>query len=244
MAKLNADGAGRQPLGPLKQLAVQKGDTVTIVAPGYYPQAVQNSSFSFLLAGFVASLLQQPAGAPGADGRRRGSLPLLSLGVSAPLAALTRTSGVPQGYVRLLVFDADSNLVSQQVQTRQLSAAANGGYEPLTVQVIAGQDGYVTAYVGNESNADVYFDDVQVTLGQGLQVQETAYDPAGLELAGLVAPSPGIKGLNNYRFNGKELQADLGLNWNHQDRRFLDPQILRWHAVDPEVENGQESWSP
>ena len=50
--------------------------------------------------------------------------------------------------------------------------------------------------------------------------------------------------MNNYRFNGKEFQADLGLNWNHQDWRFLDPQLLRWHAVDPEVENGQESWSP
>ena len=78
----------------------------------------------------------------------------------------------------------------------------------------------------------------------GLQVQETQYDPAGLELAGLAAPSPGIRGLNNYRFNGKEFQADLGLAWNHQDWRFLDPQLLRWHSGDPEVENGQESWTP
>ena len=126
VARLNAGGGTPQPLGPLKQLAVQKGDTVTVVAPGYYPRAVQNNNFSFSLAGFVASLLQQPAGAPGADGRRRGALPLLSLGVSAPLAALARTAGVPQGYVRLLVFDADSNLVSQQVQTRRLSAAERG----------------------------------------------------------------------------------------------------------------------
>ena len=246
VARLNAGGAAPQPLGPLKQLAVQKGDTVTVTAPGYYPQAVQSSSFAFSLAAFVASLVQQqPAPAPGADGSQRGALPLLSIGVSAALPALIKPSGgVPQGYVRLLVFDADSNLVGQQVQTRQLSAAAATGYEPLTVQVIAQQDGYVTAYVGNESNADVYFDDVQVTLGQGLQLQETEYDPAGLELAGLAPPSPGIRGLNQYRFNGKEFQADLGLNWNHQDWRFLDPQILRWHAVDPEVENGQESWTP
>lgn len=146
--------------------------------------------------------------------------------------------------MRLLVFDADSNLVSSQTVTKQLSAAANGGYEPLRVQVVAQQDGYVTAYVGNESPADVYFDDVTVTLGQGLQVQETEYDPAGLELAGMVPPSPGIRGLNNYRFNGKEFQADLGLNWNYQDWWFLDSQLWRWHVVDPEVENGQESWTP
>jgi RHS repeat-associated protein len=53
-----------------------------------------------------------------------------------------------------------------------------------------------------------------------------------------------VQGLNNYRFNGKELQLDLGIAWNHQDWRFFDPQLFRWHAVDPEIEDGQESWSP
>ena len=33
VAKLNADGAGQQPLGPLKQLAVQKGYTVSHLRP-------------------------------------------------------------------------------------------------------------------------------------------------------------------------------------------------------------------
>jgi len=89
--------------------------------------------------------------------------------------------------------------------------------------------------VGNESDVDVFFDDVSVEHRQGLQVQETEYDPAGLELAGLAPASSGIKGLNNHRFNGKEFQADLGLTWNHQDWRFLDPQILRWHVGDPEM---------
>ena len=122
----------------------------------------------------MAGLLQQqPAPAPGADGSRRAALPLLSIGVSAALPALVKPSGgVPLGYARRLVFDADRNLVNQQVQNRQLSAAAASGYELLKVQVVAQQDGYVTAYVGNESNADVYFDDVQVVLGQGLQVQD------------------------------------------------------------------------
>ncbi len=55
-----------------------------------------------------------------------------------------------------------------------------------------------------ECNTDVLFDDVQVEYRQGLLVQETQYDPAGL-----APPLPGICGLNNYRFNGKEFQADL-----------------------------------
>ena len=226
------------------QLAVQKGDVVTVTAPGLYPQPVQRS-FLFSLGAFLANLVQPAAPAPAGTeaGHSRRGLPLLHLGVAAGLPALAQLGGgVPKGYLRVLVFDRDSALVSQQI--RQLSSAALNNYESLRLQVLLPQDGYVTAYVGNESDADVYFDDVQVEHRQGLQGQETHYDPTGLELAGLAPPSPGIRDLNNYRFNGKELQTDLGLNWTHQDWRFLDPQLLRWHAVDPEVENGQESWSP
>jgi len=220
VARLNAGGAAPQPLGALTQLAVQKGDTVTVTAPGYYPQAVSSNSFAFSLAAFVAGLLQPAPGGPRPDGRR-GGLPLLSLGISAGLPALVPVGGgVPKGYVRLLVFDADSNLVSSQ--TRQLSQAARTGYEALTVQVIAPGDGYVSAYVGNESNADVYFDDVTVTHGQGLQVQETQHDPFGLVLTGLSRATPGLKPLNRYRWNGKEVQADSGLHWTQLNWRMLD----------------------
>ena len=75
-------------------------------------------------------------------------------------------------------------------------------------------------------------------------MQENQYDPVGLELAGLTRETPGLKPLNQYKFNGKEFQPDLGLAWNHQDWRFFDPQIGRWHVVDPEIENGQENMSP
>ncbi|MBD2768833.1 hypothetical protein IC235_13135 [Hymenobacter sp. BT664] len=243
-ARLNAGGSTPQPLGPLKQLAVQRGDTVSVTAPGLYPQAVEHN-FWFSLASFLTGLLQpSPSQPTPPEGVRRGGLPLLQVGVVAGLAAVPQLSGgVPRGYVRLLVFDADSNLVSQQ--TQQLSAAALNNYEALRLQVVVPQDGYVSAYVGNESNVDVFFDDVTVEHRQGLQVQETQYDPTGLELAGLTRETPGLKPLNQYKFNGKEFQADLGLNWNHQDWRFID--LARgpvWLSVDPEVENGQESMSP
>lgn len=240
VAKLNAGGAAPQPLGPLKQLAVQKGDTITVTAPGYYPQAVQGSSFAFSLASFVAGLMQQHPAPPvrlDGGGRTQG-LPLLSIGVSAGLPTLLQTSnGVPKGYVRLLVFDADSNLVSSQTQTRQLSSAAHTGYEQLTAQVIVQQNGYVTVYVGNESNADVYFDDVTIQYRQGLQIQETQYDPWGLNLAGLSRTSPGLDVLNQYKFNDKEFQADLGLNWSHYGARFYDAQLGKWGVVDPKTDN-------
>jgi RHS repeat-associated protein len=243
VARLNA--AAGKPIGPLKLLPVQKGDKVTITAPGYYPQPVSSgSSYAFSLLGFVTQLVQAsppppPAGEPT---KPLKALPFLNVGLAMVPSLSSVSGGVPKGYVRLLAFDRDSVLISSQ--TQQLSALASTGYEELKLSLVIPATGYIEAYVGNESEVDVYFDDVTLDYQPGLQVQETEYDPAGLELAGLAPPSLGIKGLNNYRFNGKEFQADLGLAWNHQDWRFLDPQILRWHVGDPEIENGQESWTP
>ena len=244
-ARLNAGGSAPQPLGPLTQLGVQRGDTVTVTAFGLYPQAQQHG-FLFSLGAFLANLFH-PASPPppGFEAQKRKDLPLLQVGVAAGLAAIPQLAGgVPQAYLRVLVFSRDSVLAPAQPAPVQLSQAAAGNYEQLRVQLVLPQDGYVTAYVGSQSDVDVFFDDVRVEHRPGLQVQETQYDPAGLELAGLAPPSPGIRGLNNYRFNGKEFQADLGLAWNHQDWRFFDPQLLRWHSGDPEIENGQESWTP
>jgi hypothetical protein len=223
---------------------VQKGDTVTVNAPGLYPQAVQ-WNFWFSLASFISGILHPANGSSvGPDPTRgRAGLPLLQIGVVAGLTTIPQLSGgVPKGYVRVLVFNADSALVSQQ--TQQLTSAALNNYEPLRLRVVVPQDGYVTAYVGNESEVDVYFDDVTVEHRQSLQVQETQYDPMGLELAGLTRNTPGLKPLNQYRWNGKEFQADLGLNWTQLDWRMVDQQLDWLPGVDPEIENGQQSMSP
>lgn len=58
-AQFNAGGLVPQPLGPLTQLGVQQGDTVTVTAYGYYPQAQQHGFFFSLasLASFLAGIL-------------------------------------------------------------------------------------------------------------------------------------------------------------------------------------------
>ena len=38
---------------------------------------------------------------------------------------------------------------------------------------------------------------------------------------------------NNYQYNGKELNTDLGLNWMDYSARWYDPSIGRWGHVDP-----------
>ncbi|MFD2786977.1 hypothetical protein ACFSX6_16025, partial [Hymenobacter rubripertinctus] len=161
VALLNAGGAQPQPLGPLKQLTVAKGDTIDVVTYGMYQQPAR-ANWSFSLASFVASLLQPAVGpAPPDGGRKVRVLPLLSVGLGLVPAVQQLSGGVPKAYVRVLVYNADSALVDSR--TQQLTSAANatvagGGYELLSLRVFVPAAGYVQAYVANESDTDVFFD--------------------------------------------------------------------------------------
>jgi RHS repeat-associated protein len=67
--------------------------------------------------------------------------------------------------------------------------------------------------------------------------QVTDYYPFGLEIH--VSGSSN----NQLKYNTKELQTEAGLGWYDYGARFYDPQIARWHVVDPMAEKSRR-WSP
>jgi len=62
-------------------------------------------------------------------------------------------------------------------------------------------------------------------------VQENHYYPFGMQQNGNWAKTQTVK--NDYLYNGKELNTDLGLNWSDYGFRFYDPVIARFTGVDP-----------
>jgi hypothetical protein len=54
-------------------------------------------------------------------------------------------------------------------------------------------------------------------------LQQNHYYPFGANIEGLTTASP-----NKYQYNGKEWNADFGLEWNDYGARFYDPWVGRW----------------
>jgi len=62
-------------------------------------------------------------------------------------------------------------------------------------------------------------------------LQEHHYYPFGMAMEGDWVNNP-VK-VNRYRYNGKELEEDFGLNWYAYGARYYDPAIGRFTGVDP-----------
>jgi len=91
-----------------------------------------------------------------------------------------------------------------------------------------------------------YFDDVTIAHTRntaGLVVTQTNdYYPFGLPITPLGYQNQSSN-INDYKYNGKELQTEFGLGWMDYGAREYMPEIGRWGVVDPMSEQARR-WSP
>jgi RHS repeat-associated protein len=167
-------------------------------------------------------------------------------------------------------YDATGNKLSKRVTKTEYSSEKGGFvttldittdyargfiYENKVMKFFSQPEGYVANNAGAFSYIYQYKDhlgSIRLSFGDGNNdgivnnadiVEENNYYPFGLKHKGynsvVTSTNPGQK----YKYNGKEFQDELGLNFYDYGARNYDPALGRWMNIDPLVEKFP-SWSP
>jgi RHS repeat-associated protein len=235
-------------IGPNALQKVMAGDKVTANVQYYYSAAPGGNNTSFA-ATMLSSLLQSISGGSATGGLIKNNATAITTqlnGVNGFVNAVqpggSNPGGTtPQAYLTILFFDERFNFIPVAdggVAQQQVAASVGSSGAPLGMSNIkAPKNGYVYVYVSNQSNNDVYFDDLNVGIVTGNIIEENHYYAYGLKIATLSSKKVGdsYEGAlkNNYLFNGKELFEDADLNWYDYGFRNYDPQIGRFTQLDP-----------
>jgi RHS repeat-associated protein len=261
VAKLNAKDGGKK-IGPSLVLKVMAGDTIRMGVRAFYKSQGPVSNQPIPVEDMVAGLAQAFGGA--AAGASHG-------GAEAPVNTTpfngdfynndyqrlrnrdndpTLQQDRPKAYLNFALFDEQFKLVDANSGVKQVQKTPDE-LQTLSVEpIVVKKSGYMYVYTSNETQQDVFFDNLAVNLNTGPLLEETHYYPFGLTMAGI--SSTALKGTsyveNRVKYNGKELQQrefgdGSGLAWYDYGARFYDPQTGRWLVVDPKAESSRK-WSP
>jgi RHS repeat-associated protein len=144
----------------------------------------------------------------------------------------------PKAYLNYLVFDR--NFVFKDGGFRRISATARETgtdipHERLAFdgadQILIKEPGYVYIWLSNENETavEVYFDDFKVTHTKSPVIQSDDYYPFGLAFNSYNRENSTPQ---DYKYNGKEEQTELGLGWLDYGARMYQPELGRFFTQD------------
>lgn len=249
--KLNGSDGNHSGLGIT--LKVMTGDVIDIWGKSYYhTNGSINNGYS--LTSVLTSFINAFAGTPAVLGSGKGVTGTLLNNSSGTTNGLTdwlqnnvpTPNDRPKAYINWILFDEQfrpvmSNSGFDAVDASSDVLKAHYNTVPIT------KSGYLYVYCSNESNQNVFFDNLQVIHTRGPLVETNEYYPFGL-LASGISYKAALTLENNYKFSSNELQAGefaagTGLEFYDFNARMYDAQIGRFMAIDPLSDNMPE-WSP
>ncbi|GEP97522.1 hypothetical protein CCY01nite_37820 [Chitinophaga cymbidii] len=257
VARLNGNTPEHR-IGPGIVLKVTAGDTIQIGVNAFYKSIGYKKPANTIPAQDMASALVNVFGPTRQLGHDKINIPIGSSNSSMSnaignsyqrLRQKENDNGHSQklrSYLNYAMFNRQFELVEEnsgakQVQENpdQLQTLANG-------KMVVKESGFLYVYTSNESSQDVYFDNLAVILNPGPVLEEYHYYPFGETMYAISgkAFTSGSYPENRARYNsGTEFNESLGLNWYETPFRSYDPQIGRFHQMDP-LSTDYPDWSP
>ena len=247
--KLNGQTGDRYGMGIT--LKVMAGDQISVFGKSVWHNSGTTVS-PFPLSGVVSSFLTAIAGSSpvmsGTHGAVTGAMLNSSEG-TAVASAMNGTPGqpnptvAPKAAINWILFN--DQFVPVSIGSDLVNSTGDIVKSHSILNIAMPANGYLYVYCSNESNLDVYFDNLQVVNTRGPILEETHYYPFGLTMAG-ISDRAWNKLPNYFKFNGNELQAQefsdgTGLEEYDFNARTYDPQIGRFTQPDPlALSGGQE----
>ncbi len=229
VAWLNASQG--EMVGPGTTQEIFEGDSVILSVHGKFldKKKARVNEASFAAMGGKTALLDQLNELALNTQMAGGPNPIAVLNLVDIVAKDLQKKETPEAYLIYALYDQDSN--RYEVGKKVLTRNAANQHEELEEKLAIKKNGYIETFVVNETSQDVWFDNFKILSQGSILVQETHYDPWGLELTGIGYEYAGVK-KNKYLYNGKELIEDAGLQYYDYGARMYDPVIGRWGVVD------------
>jgi RHS repeat-associated protein len=149
----------------------------------------------------------------------------------------TSTGAGPKAYLNWLVFDRNYNFIVGASGYKQMTNGPREygqdiAHEKLDGTITITEPGYVYIYLSNENTTpvDVFFDDFKVEHIKSPVVQMDDYYAFGLTYNSYSRENNIVQ---DFKYNGKEEQDELGLKWLDFGFRMYDPALGRFTGIDP-----------
>ena len=142
------------------------------------------------------------------------------------LASVPGEAGQPKAYLQYIFLNQSYEGAGSGAQ----AVSAPGG--TIALDFSPTEDGYLYVYVVNESQKDVFFDDLTFSIEGTRVVRRTDYYPFGAVAKVWDSPEQTQQEAYRFGYQGDYSEKDEETGWNHFEARIYDPVIGRWMAVD------------